>query len=748
MNDVLGGRGAPVIDNEGNHRFRKIVATRRAEYFGQSRRQGKDQIARQIVSTVRSRRGRFLKKIDDAEQARSLGITDEESNAWIELDEDTILTKVKQALRDKSTEDEEPRPRRRKRVSNGNLVPNEDDMESEQLLDQNLESSDNAARQPPGPTDIRGLSLQRSPSVSVAASADGTPLIRLPVQGESKVDGPLGGGTGQEHFLAILQQMGQRPAASPGVATAAGGGGPIYLLPEHPSYISQLPTASFIGGPSGLPVMLAATVPQYPGSTGSTSNMQYFPPLQQPPQPQHHNFQFDPRLGTASGMSSQQQQAYETNEARLRAILGSDAFCQQQQSPQPPPQQQQYIGQDPSKPCEDIILEGMLHRRAPAAPQTNQIIIVSLFEASLLLVLCDFGLPLASASPLAGSAAAAAAATSPSLLSSTSDALILSSWTWASMGETIVNWSVRRTQGRTAFAALATLCGADAGRVQSTCTLATALSASPVELGRSAIMFLEKMGKKSNSIPKEESIALLRKQEAMPLSPIEGVFTSASANRDSSKSRVQTSLFVSLFPFVSLLLEQWASRLDIVTEAGQPIAFSSEDMRMVDHVVVTNESSLASHSHQAFASAGSYTVSDCRRILSIIAALSRLRHILYHHETASILRVLTSFPDRSTPLNPSTMWWVADADNATPLRDLWLIKNALQKGVSAVVDADATSVGAPSSPIGTLRQSSVTTRQVEGRLEKLSNFLHPHFEFQSSARVMEERRRALRALLR
>lgn len=127
FHDVLMGRGAPAIDNEGNVRFRRLVHGRRGEYAAASKRSEKDQIAREIVSSIREKGGRFLKKLEDPDLSRNLDAP-EGSDAWITVDEETVLTKTKQALRDKSTEDEGPdRKRRRKRVTHGNLVPENDE---------------------------------------------------------------------------------------------------------------------------------------------------------------------------------------------------------------------------------------------------------------------------------------------------------------------------------------------------------------------------------------------------------------------------------------------------------------------------------------------------------------------------------------------------------------------------------------------------------------------------------------------
>ena len=98
-NDILLGRGAPIINYVGNVSFRALVNTRKNEYNSTGRHQIKDEIARQIVLEVKQRNGRFLRKFDSNE----VGIIEAEP-AWTIADEDVILEKVKQALRDKEPE--------------------------------------------------------------------------------------------------------------------------------------------------------------------------------------------------------------------------------------------------------------------------------------------------------------------------------------------------------------------------------------------------------------------------------------------------------------------------------------------------------------------------------------------------------------------------------------------------------------------------------------------------------------------
>ncbi|KAL7562957.1 hypothetical protein ACA910_018597 [Epithemia clementina (nom. ined.)] len=95
--DVLMGRGARATENEGNVRFRNIVRSRLQEYVKAPRRQEKDQIAREILGVVKSRKGRFMRKVNNS--------SSDDSSLYAAVDDDVALLKVKQALRDQKIED-------------------------------------------------------------------------------------------------------------------------------------------------------------------------------------------------------------------------------------------------------------------------------------------------------------------------------------------------------------------------------------------------------------------------------------------------------------------------------------------------------------------------------------------------------------------------------------------------------------------------------------------------------------------
>jgi hypothetical protein len=98
-NDVLQGRGAASDRNEGNIRFRALVAQRRAEYHAATQKETKARIGQEIVAAVHEVGGRFVRKVDSVSEAESLGIP-LGMQAWLPIGEAAVLEKVKQALRD------------------------------------------------------------------------------------------------------------------------------------------------------------------------------------------------------------------------------------------------------------------------------------------------------------------------------------------------------------------------------------------------------------------------------------------------------------------------------------------------------------------------------------------------------------------------------------------------------------------------------------------------------------------------
>lgn len=105
VNDVLLGRGAAIIHNEGNIKFRKLVIERKEEYILSKRHQLKNTIAKEIINEItHNRKGRFLRMIEGNNLEELIQekehIPIDEKSAWVVADDIVILEKVKQALRE------------------------------------------------------------------------------------------------------------------------------------------------------------------------------------------------------------------------------------------------------------------------------------------------------------------------------------------------------------------------------------------------------------------------------------------------------------------------------------------------------------------------------------------------------------------------------------------------------------------------------------------------------------------------
>lgn len=106
--DVLLGRGQPILNYPGNLRFRKIIKEHKEEYSATGKHATKDDIARSVLSKIKETGARFLRKIEENERD-ALKIPEEVFHAWLIVDEVASLQKVKQALREQ--------PNSKKRVS-------------------------------------------------------------------------------------------------------------------------------------------------------------------------------------------------------------------------------------------------------------------------------------------------------------------------------------------------------------------------------------------------------------------------------------------------------------------------------------------------------------------------------------------------------------------------------------------------------------------------------------------------------
>lgn len=101
-NDVLFGRGAPIIRWQGNVKFRELVRQRKAEYLSTRRHAHKDTIAREIIEEIETkRRGRFLKRALQFDANTEEDVLTGIPRQWMLAESELVIEKVKQALRDK-----------------------------------------------------------------------------------------------------------------------------------------------------------------------------------------------------------------------------------------------------------------------------------------------------------------------------------------------------------------------------------------------------------------------------------------------------------------------------------------------------------------------------------------------------------------------------------------------------------------------------------------------------------------------
>lgn len=88
-NDVIGGRGNGPKNHDGNIAFRNLVQKYKIDYINAYTSKDKRSIVRRIIDEVAQKGGRFLKKEYD-----------DKAMIWKEMDENSIMVKVAQALRE------------------------------------------------------------------------------------------------------------------------------------------------------------------------------------------------------------------------------------------------------------------------------------------------------------------------------------------------------------------------------------------------------------------------------------------------------------------------------------------------------------------------------------------------------------------------------------------------------------------------------------------------------------------------
>lgn len=113
------GRGAPIVKNPGNQRFRELILADKERYITTSRHVVKEEIARKVVNSVLERGGRFLSKLESDSDRKRYNVP-EGIHAWVKVSDATSMQKVKQALREHKTG--EPRSIKRKQPSPGSAA--------------------------------------------------------------------------------------------------------------------------------------------------------------------------------------------------------------------------------------------------------------------------------------------------------------------------------------------------------------------------------------------------------------------------------------------------------------------------------------------------------------------------------------------------------------------------------------------------------------------------------------------------
>ena len=99
--DVLLGRGAPIINYVGNVKFRSLVRSRKNDYITSGQHKIKEKVAKSIMEEIQRRGGRFLKRV---QIARAELTESQKVKVYQIADYDVALEKVKQALRDKDAD--------------------------------------------------------------------------------------------------------------------------------------------------------------------------------------------------------------------------------------------------------------------------------------------------------------------------------------------------------------------------------------------------------------------------------------------------------------------------------------------------------------------------------------------------------------------------------------------------------------------------------------------------------------------
>ena len=173
-NDVLLGRGQPILNYSGNVRFRQLIQSHKEAYTSTGKHSAKHEIASKILGTIEERGGRFLRKIEDQTERDDLHIPEDVMHAWRVVDDAVKMQKVKQALREQLSKPNDPKqanPRHRKKARLS--------VDSEPETGR----SDHGSAAAAGGTVMQNLAPQPPTTQPIIpAGADPIPLLRLSQQ--------------------------------------------------------------------------------------------------------------------------------------------------------------------------------------------------------------------------------------------------------------------------------------------------------------------------------------------------------------------------------------------------------------------------------------------------------------------------------------------------------------------------------------------------------------------------------------
>lgn len=258
--DVLFGRGAPIVQTTGNVRFRDIVNANKAAYASTRCRQTKDSIARDIINAIDERGGKFLKEIKSSDDARKYDVP-AGMKAWIVAEYDEIVEKVKQTLREteKSTVEKEAESNLKVRCVQPASTLTEGPRRSDQPLDDGFFPV-----------------IPQSHHGAIPVSSSLLPLVQQ--QLVTMQNNQRRYHMQQELAMTLQQYQNQVLAASIGTAATTGGMTPNALPVSH--QLSSLGLGSSIPAPMSIEDYLFAlhggSTETLPGMVGTGTNN---PPL-------------------------------------------------------------------------------------------------------------------------------------------------------------------------------------------------------------------------------------------------------------------------------------------------------------------------------------------------------------------------------------------------------------------------------------------------------------------------------------